>query len=297
MPVLADSTQLSDVFDNKYVLALFVAIVTGLVSYFTGTRLEAKKNRRSLKQLSWDMNVGSQLVEVKDELREQVQVSYAGRVVENLTTVAFRITNTGGATVKDEYVRFAFPERAQMLEVALDPQPEPELEVSEVTEDVQPGNRRFLLGHLEPGQSVGFRFVADGGDWANWTGIHQKNEEGGVSFERRDVARVRADQEHIRPFVVQAVLLLLVQLVLGINFFYGIADLARGAVSLLLGGLMLAHLLPVARIVEQFVIRSLGKKREFTVGNTVTGDNDGNVVQIGTLRGDLNMTPRPDGAE
>jgi hypothetical protein len=287
---LADSAQLTDVLVNKLGFPIILAIISGLVSYVAGRRLEGKKNQATLKQLSWDLKVNARLVEVKDELKEQVQVRYAGSAVENLTTVVVRIFNTGGATVKDEYVRFAFPEGARVLEVGLDPTPEPELEVSEVTEDVPPGDRKFRLGHLEPEQSVGFRVISDGGDWAGWSGIHAKNVEGGVAFVRRDVSRVRADQEHIRPFVVQAVLLVLVQLVFDIGGNFGdFAQLLRIAATLLVSGLMVPHLLPVARLVEQLVVRSLTKQREGEVGNTIRGEVGGYAVQAGSIYGGITI--------
>lgn len=286
---MAGSTQLMDILLNKYGLAVFTAIITGVISYIAGVRLEEKKNKKTLKRLSWDMEVDSSLVEVKGELREQVQVHYAGEAVKDLTTVTLRITNTGGAPVLNEFVRFAFPARARMLEAALDPVPEPELDVAEVTGDDTPaGNRRFRLGHLEPEQSVQFRFISDGGDWANWDGIHPKNEEGGVDFQRGDVSRVKEDQEHVRPFVAQAVLLILVQLGLALNignYFDGVIQFARLAVTLLLAGLMLPHVLPVARLAESIAIRyAMGRnERAQSVGGKVLG----HVLQAGSVGGDI----------
>lgn len=267
---MVGDTQLVDILITKYGPSVLAAIITGLLAYFTGVRLEARKNRKTLKQLSWDMDVDSRLVEVKDELKERVQVYYGSEGVENLTTVVFRVTNTGGAPVFNEFIRFAFPERARMLEVALDPEPAPELDVSEVTDaDVPSGNRRFRIGQLEPGQSVDFRFVSDGGDWAGWTGIYPKNEQGGVAFQRRVISRVRADQEHVRPFVIQVALLIIAQLVFSLSsglFIDDLVQFCRIAVTLLIAGLMLPHLLPVARILERIAVRN------------ATGESDGNLL-------------------
>ncbi|TDD08583.1 hypothetical protein E1181_06435 [Saccharopolyspora terrae] len=291
---MAGNTQLVDLLVTKYGPTVFAAIITGLLAYLTGVRLEARKNKKALKQLSWDMDVDSSLVEVKEELRGQVQVRYGEETVRDLTTVTFRIVNTGGAPVFNEFVRFAFPSDAKVLEAALDPVPEPELDVSEVTDsDTPPGSRRFRIGHLEPGQSVQFRFISDGGDWANWTDIHPKNEEGGVAFERGDVSRVKEDQEHVRPFVVQAVLLTLSQLVLSLSSgFYidGVIQLVRIVATLLIGGLMLPHLLPVARIVERVAVRYAtgGGESMNSLGRVEPG---GTVLQAGSVSGGVVVHP------
>jgi hypothetical protein len=296
MHSLAQGTQWTDLILNKYGLAVFAAVLSGVAAYITGTRLEAKKSIKTLKQLSWDMDVNSRLVSIKDELKEKVEVSYAGESVKDLTTVTFRIANTGGATVMNQFVRFAFPDRARMLETGLDPRPEPELDVSEVTEDVPPGNRRYRIGQLEPGQSVQFKFVSDGGDWAAWHGIHPKNEEGGVAFERRDVSRVKADREHVRPFVIQAVLVVLTQLVLSNIAFYGdVFHLVRIAITLLLGGLMLPHLIPIARLVEGAAFR-YATGIDSGLSNYVDGRTDGPVIQARTITGGIYFKERDEHA-
>ncbi|NKE55695.1 hypothetical protein FXN61_02195 [Lentzea sp. PSKA42] len=289
MQALAQGTQLTDLLLNKYGLAVFAAILSGLAAYITGTRLEAKKSNKTLKQLSWDMDVNSRLVSIKDELKEKVQVNYAGEPVKSLTTVTFQVANTGGAAVMNQFLRFAFPDKARMLEVSLDPRPEPELDVTEVTEDVPPGNRRYRIGQLEPGQRVQFKFVSDGGDWAAWQGIHPKNDEGGVVFERRDVSRVKADKEHVRPFLIQAVLLVLTQLVLSnVAFYQDVFHLVRIAITLVLGGLLLSHLIPIVRLVERFVTawQDMGGQNEFH------GSPDGPVIQAHSINGGIYFQER-----
>ncbi|SEQ97095.1 hypothetical protein [Lentzea albida] len=292
MQVLAQGIQVSDLLLNKYGLAVFAAILSGLAAYLTGSRLEAKKFHKTLKQLSWDMDVNSRLVSIKDELKQKVQVKYAGESVTSLTTVTFQVTNTGGAVVKDQFLRFAFPEKAQMLEVDLAPRPEPELDVSEVFDDVPPGNRRYRIGHLEPGQRVQFKFVSDGGDWSGWRGVHPKNDEGGVVFERRDVSRVKADKEHIRPFAVQAVLLVLTQLVLSnVAFYQDVLDFVRVAITLVLGGLLLSHLVPIVRLVERSAYgwNSGSGSGSTESHNMIHGNTDGYVIQARSIEGDVHL--------
>jgi hypothetical protein len=284
MQGLAQDTQMADLILTKYGLAAFAAILSGLGAYIVGTRLEAKKANKTLQQLSWDMDVNSRLVSIKDELKGKVQVNYAGEPVKSLTTVTFQVTNTGGATVMDQSLRFEFPEKARMLEVSLDPRPEPEQDVSEVHEKIPPGDRAFRIGHLEPGQRVQFKFVSDGGDWASWEGIHSKNTTGTVIVERRDVARVKADNEHVRPFLIQAVLLVLTQLVMSnVTFYEEVVNLVRIAFTLVLGGLLLSHLIPIVRLVERFVT----SRQSTGWNNEVSGNPEGHVVQASSIMGDI----------
>lgn len=247
-----DDTSIVEALSNKYLLAL----VASLFGFLFSMLLEWRRNRRiPRKQLSWEIYIDTRLVEIESSLAGQVLVSYSGNPVENLTSVNFKVTNTGNSVVKNQFLRFAFPERAKMLEATLDPAPEPELGVRDVSESADSHReRRFELGHMEVGQSVGFHFIADGGDWSSWTGVHPFNAEGGVDFQRRDVARVKADQEHIRPFFIYLVILLVVPFIFDVSTSpaFGIARLVC---SLVLVVLLIPHLWPVARLVERLVIQ------------------------------------------
>jgi hypothetical protein len=118
---------------------------------------------------------------------------------------------------------------------------------------------RYRISHLEKGANVEFRFVADGGNWNVWErpgSVHPFNEDGDVSFERQGLSVAREDQEHIRPFVLLAlILIILFPLVLApINTPAEVAALiAWLSVSILLA----RHVRPVSRVIERIISRTL----------------------------------------
>ncbi|MEU7172952.1 MULTISPECIES: hypothetical protein [Micromonospora] len=190
----------SDLGENKLLLAVF----TAAIGFLFALAIERIKSRKALRrQLSWDVRVVDQLPQVrKGGGVGKITVSYGNVEVENLTHVILSFENTGNSVIKNQYVRFRFPEEAKILEIALDPEPEPELGVTEVDEGkTSPSDRRYLIGHLEAGQNIRYRVISDGGKWHDWAGVHPFNEEGGVDFQRRDAVRAREDEEEVAPFV------------------------------------------------------------------------------------------------
>jgi hypothetical protein len=114
------------------------------------------------------------------------------------------VLNTGNQLVKDEHLRFSFPDDTTVIKAGFAPPPEPELKCSEEPSDPEKlTERSFRIGHLEVGQEVSLEFVAAGPQADGWK-IHPFNEAGGVAFRQREIARIRDEQEHLRPFVVIA---------------------------------------------------------------------------------------------
>jgi hypothetical protein len=190
----------NDLAENKFVLAIFTATCGFLLALFL-ERIKARKAPR--KQLSWEASVDDRLLQVREGTAVgKIKIRYGPTEVQNLTQVFASFENTGTSVIKNQYIRFRFPEEAKILEVSLDPVPEPELGVSEVDDaKLPPQERRYLVAHLEVGQSVRYRIVSDGGKWLTWDGVHPFNDEGGVEFLRRDAARNREDEEEVAPFL------------------------------------------------------------------------------------------------
>lgn len=199
-----------DILENRYALAIFTA-GCGFVFALILERIKAKRAPR--KAISWDATIEkAPRLNDKDET-SKVGISYDGRLVKDLVQIYVRFENTGNTVLKNEYIRFRFPTRARILEVELDPFPERELGVTEVRDpDLSGIEKRYKISHLEAGQSVRFRVVSDGGAWLGWSDIHPFNEEGDVLFQRRDVARAKADEDEVEPFIWSSVLLLLLLL-------------------------------------------------------------------------------------
>jgi hypothetical protein len=188
----------STIWNNNYTLAVFTAIC-GFIFAVAMQRIQDRRAPR--KAISWDATIDrKQRVDKDDE--DRIGISYNGVPVKDLVQVRIQVENTGNTLVRNEYVRFRMPKTAKILEVTTDPAPEPELGVAEDKDPaLSPRERRYKIGHLEAGQSVGFHIATDGGDWLTWKDIHPHNEEGGVLFQRRDIARAKEDAEEVQPFI------------------------------------------------------------------------------------------------
>jgi hypothetical protein len=237
-------------------------IVLGAVCSYIVMRLNARHDPR--KQLSWEATTDRSLVSVRPEIRDNVSVLYKTEEASNLVAIKCRIINTGNQVVKNERLRFAFPDGTRIFEADFSPQPEPELKARRVddSDHAKPTDRVFEIGHIEVAQEVSFELVADGPNADKWA-IHPFNEDGDVGFQQRDVNRIRGEQEHVVPFVAISIGLLVVPLVIsnlyigdGITIFISpFMFLIRLALVIAL----LPHILPVARLIRRLVALQLAK--------------------------------------
>jgi hypothetical protein len=179
---------------------LLGSAVLGAILSYAVIRLNARRHDPR-KQLSWDASTDRGLVAVRPEIRDNVSIKYKSEDVTDLVAIKCHVANTGNQLVKNERLRFAFPEGTRVLEADFAPQPEPELSASKDADNLGPTQRAFSIGHLEVGQEVSFELIATGPNAAEWE-IHPFNEEGGVKFQSREVGRITDEQEHLVPFVV-----------------------------------------------------------------------------------------------
>ena len=254
----------SDLAENKLLLAVF----TAACGFFFALITERIKSRKALrKQLSWDVRVDDRLLQVQaGDSAKRVSVFYGGVKVQNLKQVLVSFENTGNSVIKNQYLRFRFPDESKVLEVALDPEPEPELGVAEVEDGKSSGlELRYLIAHLEVGQSVTYRIVSDGGRWLNWSGVYPFNEEGGVELQRRDAARAREDEEEVAPFVRSWVMLLT---------FLALTIVAPPGLNLLTAAMVFAtgvYVSSKAPAVVRVLGRFLAKKPDISVNGAYSG--------------------------
>ena len=245
----------------KQILYLLASAIFGAAALYVATRLSTRQDR-PLKRLSWEADTDSALVAVGPQIRDNVSVSYNGVIVSGLVAIRCRVLNTGNQLVKDEHLRFSFPEGTTVIEAGFAPSPEPELKCSE--EPADPGKlteRSFTLGHLEVGQEVSFELVAAGPQAGNWK-VHPFNETGGVVFQQREVSRIRDEQEHLRPFVVITTSLIIFSILIRGVEATGVFDFGFVAVAGLLGQVLLVvfltpHIMPMARLLRRLIDRWL----------------------------------------
>jgi hypothetical protein len=119
--------------------------------------------------------------------------------------------------VKDQYIRFALPSSVELVDVYLDPIPEPELGVKEVQLESPNGQggpeRRFHISHFERRQSLAFSFIVTG-DAPPSLALHPFNQAGDVDFIPRSVSVASGQSQEVSVFVRLFILFILVPPVL-----------------------------------------------------------------------------------
>lgn len=265
------------------VALLFGSAVIGAILSYAVMRLNARHDPR--RQLSWDARTDRGLVAVRPEIRDNVSIQYKSEDVTDLVAVKCHIVNTGNQLVKNERLRFSFPDGVRILESDFAPRPEPELSAAKVDDPTFGVSQcAFTIGHLEIGQEVSVELIATGPNAENWA-VHPYNEDGGVLFQPRDVGRIRDEQEHLTPFIVIMTLLIIGPPLLGSlevsDYDIFVAPLLF-LLRLVLVILLIPHLLPVARLARRVVVRWLANPEPNT-SVTIQGGNPYVVASSGTV--------------
>ncbi|MFJ5599918.1 hypothetical protein ACIP95_18520 [Micromonospora parva] len=197
--VIAATADDSPLSASKLAVPAFAALL-GFVSGYLLEIIKSKRGSRTL--LSWDLRVEEPEISYGAAQADRIKISYRGHEVDRLVNVRYTITNSGNTAIKNQIVRFVLPEDAKILQRELDPTPDPELGVRDITgQDPEFVGPRYKVAQLDPGDSVSFALAADGGSWRGWNGVKLRNEDAGIVYQRRDVALRRDDQTHVAPFL------------------------------------------------------------------------------------------------
>ncbi|SES44734.1 hypothetical protein SAMN04487983_105615 [Streptomyces sp. yr375] len=233
---------------------LVVAVVGAVVGALGTAAIERVKLRREpTKQLSWDAEVHNAMVSTDETIGRLLRLSYNGHPIEGLSSVEFRVENTGNRVVKDEHLRFSFPPGAQIIEAVPTSDPEREMGVTRRPKREQaPGEAVFTIGQLERGQAVALRLSVSAGDIEGWK-VVSHNEEGDVDFHERSAARRREDREHVPAFFTLAFLLLTVPPVFSLLGYAG--QLAAVVLSTAFLISIVPHIAPTGRTLRDFLTR------------------------------------------
>ncbi|QDO42572.1 hypothetical protein FNV62_34620 [Streptomyces sp. RLB3-17] len=277
---LAANQGLSDL-QQKFVVALVSAIIgasTTLLVHFLKARSEPRK------RISWDSSTDPGFAAIDDpEIRDKLSITYGHVAVKNIFSIKYKISNTGNRVIKDQQVRFSFPEDTQVLEAYLSPTPEPELKV-ERTSSPNPRDVIYKIGHLEREQEVQFRFVAAGETANKWKAV-PSNEEGDVDVQKRGVAEKKEDRTHVKPFVISVFLFLTVPYAFSSSLIdEPIAESLATITRFTFLAYSLFHLSPVAR-----TVRDMLNKADVTPSQNTfnaSAHDTGTIVLVGT--GDIN---------
>lgn len=158
----------------------------------------------------------------------------------------------GNKVAKGHQLRFSFGPDVRLLEAYLDPSREPELQVKETDESRSKTNQRiYQIGHLEKQQEVTFRFALDGQPPRDRQ-PHPFNAEGDVAFVRRDMSRIREDQEHLQPFLTYLLLLIIIPPLFR-GLLSNVGPLAAAGLGLVFLLLLAPHIGPTGRVIAQIL--------------------------------------------
>lgn len=241
------SSAISD-FQQKVIVGVVSAILAFLSTFFFERR---KARREPRKELTWVAHTQAGLVTIDPQFQERVALIYDGDVVDNISSVDFKVQNTGNEVIKNHLIRFSFPRECRVLETRLSPEPERELKVQRDREAEEGENEViYRIGHLETGQEVGLQIVASGTSAKDWK-PHSHNDEGNVRFEERSQARAKDDSEHLAPFLVLTFALLTIPPFLEITPTLGefLSYAFRGTMLIMLA----PHIAPTSRLIKQSV--------------------------------------------
>jgi hypothetical protein len=239
---------------SKIVLALVGALLGFLASYVLD---RMKRRREPRKRISYDLIVGAGMASVPPELAEKVAVTFAGdRVDGQLYEVRARVTNTGNQVVKKQYLRFSFPEKSTVLDTYLVESAPPEFGVQDAPlENQDPSDFRWLIGHIEKGESVEFGMLVVSSH-SSAPKVIGYNEEGGVELESIAAAARNDDADHIEPLILFTVLSIFAPpAVEAARLFAGsLTNVLEMFIRIALLAGLLPHVLPVARLVAKRMI-------------------------------------------
>lgn len=280
MPVvqLADGGGTLSTLESNFLIAVIGTIV-GSIGTLVVNYISSRKEPH--KRVSWDATAEPGLKNIDPDIRRKLRIDYNGVLVEDLFSVKYRLQNTGNRVVKNERLRFTFPADAEIVEAYLSPEPEPELKVSE--ESVASTNERvYLIGQLERGQEVNFRFVATGKEAASWKAV-PSNDEGDVVVEQRDAPRTQENAAHIAPFLIWTLLLFAAPSVIDLGDLFG--GLLTGVTAFVCLVFAIYHLQFAARVIRDVLV-SLSSRRTTSDVNAVA--RDGGKVLIVSEEGRIN---------
>jgi hypothetical protein len=253
-----------------------VVAVVGVVLGILGTvAIERMKFRREpTTRLSWDAEVSNAMVSTDDTMRRRLRLSFDDFPIEGLSSVEFRVENSGNRVVKNERLRFSFPQDARILEAVPTSQPEREMGVvrrPDLEQDMS--EAVFTIGHLERGRSVTLRLSVAARDITGWK-VVDHNEEGDVDFHERAAARRKEDREHVPTFFALAFLTFTVPPLAALLGYVGqLAAVVLGVAFLVS---IAPHIAPTGRTLRDFLTRP-----ETAQGGIHIGTVDSSTFAIG----------------
>ncbi|MEU7141044.1 hypothetical protein ABZ942_16445 [Nocardia sp. NPDC046473] len=189
----------------RFAIPVGTALVGGLLGIGIKEVFDRARDRKKEKRLSYDLDIGSSMTNVPESLAAKIAVQYGTRqVVGQLFEVTCTVENTGRLMVKDQYVRFSFPDGYDILDSYTIGNPIPELGIVEAQLDLpRSGDKRWRIGQLEKKQKARFGFLVDG-PTAKPPTIHGRNDEGNVDISVRKQRQVVKERDSLGFWISSA---------------------------------------------------------------------------------------------
>lgn len=194
---------------------LTVAIVTAILSFISAYLLYAwQKKREKKKQLSYDLKITQELIEIGKDIKEHIKITYKDLPTKNLSIIDFTLQNTGNMVVKNQNIRFSLESDAKFIDRYFEPKPEPEWKVEEI--DQVPNlllDRKIRIGQLEIGQKLSLKFIVSGADVK--IKIVPHNDDGDVEFNPRSITTKQDEADTLNRFFNLVFILVVLNVILG----------------------------------------------------------------------------------
>jgi len=243
------------------------------------------KNKEPLKQLSYELENSNGLVEIDEKIKENINVSYMGTPIKNLSYIKTTFENTGNRVIKNQQVRFELTSKSTFIESFFNPVPEKELSATD--EPTPEENEKIIkIGHIEKGQKVSFHLVASGED--PQIKLHPFNEVGEVEFATRSATKEVTDKQVLKRFFLILIILIIVPEVFGFLKTGGI-DLPS-LVRFLLFVVVIKDIINGIRILVEKIF-SEGKKQSGASHMQIEGNE--NIVIQTVDGGKIDITKNP----
>lgn len=269
--------NITEILGEDFSGGLLIAVFSVILGYFSAYGIERTKARREPRQLiTWELEKSQGLFEVKDEIRPHVRVLYRNAHVQSLTVLRCNIVNSGNRAVKNEQIRFTFPDGVRLLDNVLDPAPERELGVERSASVAHESEVIYQVGQLEVAQRVGFQFILDGTLPNDWSPM-ASNPDGDVAFRRREFVRHRGTEDRVHAFILYLILLLITAPMYALVS--GIYSLVMMVLHVVLAVLAIRNAAPTARVAARVLCALSDRKVTVDVRRGTGGVMIGNSNQ------------------
>lgn len=204
------------IFNSALIEKIIIALISAVLGFTFNYLLALRKEKKERKQLSYELTVKEAITREDSPIKDKVRLKYNGNEVENLVFVSCSVQNTGKIVVKDESLRFTFPDDCIILENYIDPKPEPELGIADETVDINRHmfEKKTKISHLTKNKTVNFHFIISGKNAR--PNIHDFNPVGDVEFNEKSVNISKNDKQILREFILTNLTLLLLYVLISV---------------------------------------------------------------------------------